>query len=53
MLETFAVVGAPEEIPGKLVARYGGLVDRVSVTFRHTDDPDRWRGVIAAIRQGA
>jgi probable F420-dependent oxidoreductase len=31
MLEAFAVVGAPEEIPGKLRARYDGLVQRIGL----------------------
>lgn len=33
MLETFAIVGLLDELPQKLVAHYGGLVDAVNVVF--------------------
>ena len=33
MLETFAIVGLLDELPQKLVERYGGLVDAVNVVF--------------------
>lgn len=34
ILDTFAVVGAPEEIVPAIKARYAGLVDRVTLNFR-------------------
>lgn len=37
MLDMFAVVGRPEEIPGKLRARYDGIVDRIALY--HGDVP--------------
>ena len=33
MLDTFGIVGPPEEIAGRLTARYGGLVDRTSAAY--------------------
>jgi probable F420-dependent oxidoreductase len=35
VLDAFAVVGAPDEVAGRLLARFGGLVDRLQLTFLH------------------
>jgi probable F420-dependent oxidoreductase len=51
MLETFAVVGSPEEIPALLVARFGDLVDRIMFYAPYRSDPDRWKGVLAEFRR--
>ena len=53
MLDAFAVVGRPEELPQKLLARYGDIVDRISLPSRFEEEPERWKAVVAAIRQGA
>jgi probable F420-dependent oxidoreductase len=50
MLDTFAIVAEPEEIPAKLSARYGDLVDRVSFYAPCKSDPARWAKVIAAMK---
>ncbi len=34
MLDTYAIVGRPEEIPGKLRARFDGLVNRIALYHR-------------------
>ena len=47
MLQTFAVVGSPEEIPALMLARFGDLVDRVMFYAPYRSDPDRWKGVLA------
>jgi hypothetical protein len=39
MLEAFAIVGAPGEIPEKLRRRYSGLLDRLAIY--ETFDPGR------------
>ena len=39
MLEAFAIVGSPDEVPEKLRRRYAGLLDRVAVY--ETFDPSR------------
>ncbi len=38
VLETFAVVAEPDEVGEAVIARYGGLVDRVSVSSAELDD---------------
>lgn len=38
ILDAFAVVGEPEEIPGKFKARYGDLVDRTTASIPASDD---------------
>lgn len=50
MLDSFLVRGAPQEIPGKLLARYGDLVDRIS--FSGPYGP-RHAGWIEALRSAA
>ncbi|ASR03062.1 Phthiodiolone/phenolphthiodiolone dimycocerosates ketoreductase [Gordonia rubripertincta] len=40
VLEAFAVVGTPADIPGKLAARGQGVVSRYSVNTLGIDDPD-------------
>jgi probable F420-dependent oxidoreductase len=50
MLDEFVTVGTLEQIPERLRARYGDLVDRVSFEPPPGTDPDRVRAVIAAIQ---
>jgi probable F420-dependent oxidoreductase len=50
MLGTFAVTGEPEEIPGKLLARYGDIVDRVSFYAPYKSDPERWARVVEGFK---
>jgi probable F420-dependent oxidoreductase len=50
ILNTFAVVGAPEEIAPELRRRYGDVVDRISFYAPYQSAPDRWRQVLADIR---
>ena len=50
ILNTFAVVGAPEEIAPELQRRYGDVVDRVSFYAPYQSDPDRWSQVLADIK---
>jgi probable F420-dependent oxidoreductase len=49
VLNTFAVVGAPEEIAPELGRRYADVVSRVSFYTPYASDPDRWRTVLADI----
>ena len=46
ILDTFAVVGEPEEIPGLMLGRYGDLLDRVSFYAPYRSDPARWANII-------
>jgi probable F420-dependent oxidoreductase len=50
MLATFAVSGEPEEIPAKLLARYGDIVDRVSFYAPYKSDPERWKRVVEGFK---
>ena len=50
VLDAFAIVGEPEEIPGKIKARVGDVVDRVSFYTPYSSDPERWRKVLAGFK---
>ncbi|HEX4776989.1 MAG TPA: LLM class F420-dependent oxidoreductase [Acidimicrobiia bacterium] len=50
MLNTFAVVGEPEDVPRLMLARYGDLVDRLSFYAPYRSDPERWSGVLDGFR---
>ena len=50
VLETFAVIGEPEDIPGLLLTRYGDIVDRVSFYAPYQSDPERWTKVLDGFR---
>jgi len=56
MLDTFAISGLPEELPAKLHARYGGLVERLAlISYAGVEGADRarWSTVLQQIRKGA
>ena len=52
ILETFAVVAEPDQVPQALLARYGDLVDRLSFYTPYQSDPDTWRAIIETLRKG-
>ena len=41
ILEAFAIVASPKDVPDRLLQRYGGLIDRVACTFDIGDDSER------------
>jgi probable F420-dependent oxidoreductase len=51
VLDAFAVVAEPEDIPKVLLERYGDLVDRISFYAPYRSDPERWKSVLAGFRQ--
>jgi probable F420-dependent oxidoreductase len=51
MVDEFAVTGRPEELPELLHARFGGLVDRVSITPPNGIDAERWAAVVAGLQR--
>ncbi len=55
MLDVYGIEGSPEEIPAKLHARYGGLLDRVSSYFpyRPGRDDERWKRIVRGFREAA
>jgi probable F420-dependent oxidoreductase len=50
VLNTFAVVGAPEQIAPELGRRYGDVINRVSFYAPYKSDPDRWSQVLSDIK---
>jgi probable F420-dependent oxidoreductase len=53
ILNTFAVVGEPEQIAPELLRRYGDVIQRISFYAPYKSDPDRWRGVLAALQSAS
>ena len=51
ILETFAVIAEPEDIPKALLARYGDIVDRVMFYAPYQSDPERWKEILAGFKQ--
>ncbi len=50
ILNTFAVVGEPEQIAPELHRRYGDVIQRVSFYAPYKTDPTRWQKVIEAVK---
>ena len=50
VLNTFAVVGEPEQIAPELHRRYGDVVQRVSFYAPYKSDPGRWQRVLDDVR---
>ncbi len=53
VLETFAVVGTPEEAGREVARRYGDLFDRLSLYTPHGADLDVTARVVASVREAA
>jgi probable F420-dependent oxidoreductase len=49
MLHLFAAIGTYDEIAERVAARFGGLVDTVSIPFPAGADPDAVRAVVRAV----
>ena len=50
ILNTFAVVGEPEQIASELLRRYGDVAQRISFYAPYKSDPERWRQVLADLQ---
>ncbi len=50
ILETFAVVGEPEQIAPELHRRYGDVIQRISFYAPYKSDPERWHRVLADLK---
>jgi probable F420-dependent oxidoreductase len=50
ILNTFAVVGEPETIAPELHRRYGDVIERINFYAPYKSDPERWRGVLEAVK---
>jgi len=53
ILGAFAVTGEPEEIPRKMLDRYGDVVDRISFYAPYKSDRERWARVVEGFKSGA
>ncbi len=55
MLDAFAVAAPPERLPGRLVERYAGLLQRVALyrPIPHADPEGRWRAFVEGFRAAA
>lgn len=50
ILNTFAVVGAPEQVAPELHRRYGDVIQRISFYAPYKSNPERWQRVIADLQ---
>lgn len=50
ILNTFAVVGEPEQIAPELGRRYGDCIQRISLYAPYKSDPARWQRVLADLK---
>jgi probable F420-dependent oxidoreductase len=50
MLDAFAVVAEPEDLPAQLTDRFGDAVTRISLSIPYRTDPARWSAVIAELQ---
>jgi probable F420-dependent oxidoreductase len=50
ILNTFAVVAEPEAIAPELHQRYGDVIQRISFYAPYASDPERWQGVLEALK---
>ncbi len=50
ILNTFAVVGEPEQIAPELHRRYGDVIQRISFYAPYKSNPERWKPVLEALK---
>jgi probable F420-dependent oxidoreductase len=50
ILETFAVVGSPEEVAPELGRRYSDVISRISFYAPYESDAERWQAVVEGIK---
>ena len=50
ILNTFAVVGSPEQVAPELKRRYDDVIQRISFYAPYKSDPERWRRVISDLQ---
>ena len=50
ILNTFAVVGEPEQVAPELHRRYGDVIQRISFYTPYQSSPDRWRSVVEDLK---
>ncbi|HLY82436.1 MAG TPA: LLM class flavin-dependent oxidoreductase, partial [Acidimicrobiales bacterium] len=51
MLHAFAVVAPPQAVPGRLLERFGDVVDRLSLSMPYASDNQQWRPIVAGLKK--
>ncbi len=51
VVETFAVIGTPEEAVAEVKRRYGDVCTRIQLSLPPERDVDRWNGLLATLRE--
>jgi probable F420-dependent oxidoreductase len=52
VLDTFAIVAEPDDVPARLHQRYGDVADRISFTVPSRGEPARWGAMLASLKAG-
>jgi hypothetical protein len=54
MLDAFAVIAGPDDLPGRLMERYLGLADRLMVyqPFIPGNRDEFWKGLVKSVQHG-
>ena len=52
VVETFAVIGSPEEAMAEIKRRYGDVCTRIQLSMPPDRDVERWKGLLASLREG-
>jgi probable F420-dependent oxidoreductase len=52
ILDTFAVVAPRQEVAGRLLGRFGDVIDRISFYAPNGSNPREWGDVLAGLRAG-
>jgi hypothetical protein len=50
MLATFAIVGELDDLPAKVLDRYGDVVDRFNFYAPYRLEPEHWRAILAGFK---
>jgi alkanesulfonate monooxygenase SsuD/methylene tetrahydromethanopterin reductase-like flavin-dependent oxidoreductase (luciferase family) len=50
LVQTFAVVGTPEEAIAEIKRRYGDIATRITLQLPAERDEERWRGLFDELR---
>ena len=53
VLDTFAVVAEPDDVPARVLARFGDVVDRLSFYTSYSAGPDLWPGFLRGLKAEA
>ena len=52
VLDAFAVVAEPKDVPARILERFSGVVDRISFYRLHGGGEVDWAGLVPALKAG-